>query len=381
MRVTLFAHVDTAVNPYILLYKETLERQGFVVHLEREFNLRWLITKSRSCDVIHLHWIRAAYKPSRRNIQHSLINKLVGNRFVMPLRGAFRLATFSTALFLAKLQGKVIVYTAHNLKSHGKQSWPFIILNRMAHHVVLLLSNHVHVHNHYTRKVFETVYGRKNNVTVVPVGNYIGCYPNQISRLEARRQLGLSDDSFVYLSFGLLRPYKGMEDLIDAFEKLEWPKGQLLIVGRASKADYAAKISRLARNNPALRLVLEFVPNEAIQLYMNVCNACVLPYTDITTSSAAILALSFGRPIIVPAIASFPELVAPEVGILYDPSQPDALVSALQQARQRSWSEAEIFDYAHQFDWDKLGPRLAVLYQPGRQRLPKTMPDGKGRSQ
>ncbi len=96
---------------------------------------------------------------------------------------------------------------------------------------------------------------------------------------------------------------------------------------------------------------------------LNTLDICVFPYKDITTSSAAVLALSFGRPVIAPAITSFPELVTAETGILYEPSQPDALLAALQQARQRSWSEAEILDYVHQFDWDKLGPHLVALYQ------------------
>lgn len=382
MRVTLFARVDTTLNPYILLYKETLERQGFVVHLEREFNLDWLVTRGKSCDVVHLHWIEAAYKPSKWNIQADLAERLIDNRFCNALRGALRLANFSAALFLTRLQGKIIVYTVHNLNPHHTKFWPFTILNRMAHHVVLSLANHIHVHNHHTRKMLETVYNRRDRVTVVPLGNYIGCYPNRISRLEARQQLGVPSDAFVYSFLGLLRPYKGVEDLIEAFEKLGTPMDRLLIVGQALEASYEDKILSLGQHNPAIKLVLEFVPNEAIQLYVNACDVCVLPYRDVTTSSTAMLALSFGRPIIAPAITSFPEVITPETGILYDPSQPNALVSALQQARQRSWSESKILDYVHQFDWDKLGPQLANLYriESSRQRQPEITPEGMGYS-
>ena len=367
MRVTLFAQVDHDVQPYILLYKKALERQGLFVHVEREFDLKWLLTKGKSCDAIHLHWIEAAYRPARLNIRSGLFKKLMNNRLVHPLRAALWLAGFSAALFLAKLQGKIIVYTAHDLKPHHrKESRPFVILNRMAHRIVLSLANQIHVHNHYTRQFLETVYKRKDGIRVIPLGNYVRRYPNEISQLEARRQLGLPGDAFVYLFLGLLRPHKGVEELFDAFEKLELPTSRLLIVGRV-EGNYH-KILSLEQNNPAIKLVPEFVPDKAIQLYMNACDICVLPYKHITTSSAAVLALSFGRPVIVPAIASFPELITPETGILYDPSQPNALVSALQQARERSWSESEILDYVHRFDWDNLGPQLANLYQlkPGR---------------
>jgi beta-1,4-mannosyltransferase len=365
MRVTLFARVDPARNPYILLYKAALEHQQLVVHLEREFSLNWLITQGKSCDAIHLHWIEAAYGPAKRDIRSGLVNKLLNNRFVMPLRGVLRLADFSAALFLAKLQGKIIVYTAHNLTAHSKRSWPFIVLNRMAHHLVLSLSNQVHVHNHYARRLLETTYKRKDGVTVVPHGNYVGCYPNQISRLAARRQLGLPGDAFVYLFLGQLRLYKGLEDLVEAFEQLQWPMARLLIAGHVSKSktSYNEKLLSWTRNNPSIKLVPEFIPDESLQLYMNACNVYVLPYKDTTTSGSALLALSFGRPIVAPAIATFPEIVTPETGILYNSSQPNALFSALQQARERSWSESRILDYAHQFDWDKLGPQLAKLYQ------------------
>ncbi|MBE9513438.1 MAG: glycosyltransferase [Chloroflexi bacterium] len=177
MRVTLFAHVSGNFNPYILLYKETLERQGLTVHLERRFDLNWLITRGKSCDAIHLHWMEGSYKPSGWNARSGLAKKLIHNRFSRALRGVLRLANFSVALFLAKLQGKTIVYTVHNL-AYGGQFRPFIILDRMAHRVVLALSHHIHAHSHYARKILETAYNREDGIIVVPLGNYIEQYPN-----------------------------------------------------------------------------------------------------------------------------------------------------------------------------------------------------------
>jgi beta-1,4-mannosyltransferase len=361
MIVTFFARVDIALNPYLLLYKRELERQGILVRLEREFSLNWMLTRGKSCDAIHLHWIEAAYKPSGGNARSRLAEKLVTNRFSRTVRGVLRLANFSAALLLAKWQGICIVYTVHNLTYSG-QFRPFVILHRLANRVVFSIADRIHAHNHYTRRILENVYGRRDGVVVVPLGNYVGHYPNEVSRLEARRQLGLPADAFVYLFLGLVRPYKGVEELIDAFGKLGSPTDRLLVVGRVLTSSYEEEILRLGQNNSAIRLVLEFVPDEAIQLYMNACDICVLPYRNITTSSAAVLALSFGRPAIAPATTSFPELVTPGNGILYDPSQPDALVSAMQQARERSWSRSEILDRVHRFDWEVLGPQLANLY-------------------
>ena len=248
--------------------------------------------------------------------------------------------------------------------SSSKKSFRRKLQLEIARRIVFRFSNSIHAHNHFTRKLIETRYNRKYGIDVIPHGNYIGYYPNQIPRAEARHQLGLSDDAFVYLFLGLLRPYKGLEDLFDAFNKLEWPEARLLVTGKVFGVNnYASRLRNLSRSDPRIKLVPEFIPDEAIQVYLNACDFFVLPYKDITTSGAAALALSFGRPIIAPSIASFPEVVIPESGILYDSSQPNALTSALQQALTQSCSESKIFNYAHQFDWDKMGPKLAALYR------------------
>ena len=126
---------------------------------------------------------------------------------------------------------------------------------------------------------------------------------------------------------------------------------------------YFERLEKNIIDNPAIMLVPEFIPDEAVQLYMNACDICVLPYKHITTSGAAALCLSFGRPIIAPAINCFPELITPKAGILYDPIDQDALTSALSSASTRCWSESIIFNYAHQFHWEKLGPELNTLYR------------------
>jgi glycosyltransferase involved in cell wall biosynthesis len=248
----------------------------------------------------------------------------------------------------------------------GTESLRGRVYIRLAHFVVFFLCKSIHVHNYYTRTLIENKYKRNNGVIIIPHGNYIGYYPNQVSKSEARRHLDLPDDVFVYLFLGLLRPHKGLENLFEAFVQLKDPNTRLLVAGKVfGDISYMLKLRELIKNNSHIKLVPEFIPDEAIQLYMNACDVCVLPYKHITTSGAAALALSFGRPIIAPAITSFPEVVTPETGILYDISQNGALVSALREATAKSWSEDRILDYARQFDWDRLGFQLVDLYLTG----------------
>ena len=50
INVTVFVRVSNTLNPYILLFKETLERQGISVNLKREFNLNWLLSNGKCCN-------------------------------------------------------------------------------------------------------------------------------------------------------------------------------------------------------------------------------------------------------------------------------------------------------------------------------------------
>jgi glycosyltransferase involved in cell wall biosynthesis len=364
MRITIFSNFDSALNPYILLFKQALEHQGLSVCFRRNINLKWLVSKCKSCDCIHLHWLAYAYTPQKKPDKSAFFKKLLDNRFIRVLLDFFCLIEFAITFFFAKLLGKIIVFTVHDLHDFGEKSLRRKLQIEVARNIAFRFSDSIHVHNHYTKKLVENGYSRKKDIFVIPHGNYIGYYANQIPRIEARRQLGLPKNAFVYLFLGLLRPYKGLRDLFDAFNKLDCPEARLLVVGRVFGGNhYASRLKDLSRTDSRIKLVPKFIPDDAIQIYLNACNIFVLPYKDITTSGAAALALSFGKPIIAPSIASFPEIINDDTGILYDTYQPNALTYALKAALACSYSESAIFRYAHQFDWCRLGSKLAHLYK------------------
>jgi len=181
----------------------------------------------------------------------------------------------------------------------------------------------------------------------------------------ARQQLGLPHDGFVYLSLGQVRPYKGVEELLRAFSGLHGEDLSLVIAGRVQQPDHGELLRSLAAGEPRVQLHLRYVPDDELQIFMNAADVAVLPYRQTTTSGAAILALSFGLPVVAPEIGPFPALLSQGGGILYDPQDSQALARALHEAREAdpAGMRQAARDTAGSLDWEPIGRLLVDLYQ------------------
>jgi glycosyltransferase involved in cell wall biosynthesis len=268
------------------------------------------------------------------------------------------------ALVLARWLGVRVVYTVHNLVPHHNRNSYYASLRRLANRLIFVWADAVHVHSYHTAEAIAQSYRRTRNVFVVPHGNYVGWYPNAISRAEARLRLGLSSDAFVYLFLGQIAPYKGLEDLVEAFLALDDPSTRLVIAGRVSRAGHGThtRIAAMTRH-PHVLYRPGFVPDEELQVYFNAADVVVLPYRQITTSASALLALSFGRPVVAPAMGVLSEIVPASVGVSYVPEEPGALMAALRCARRITWSSQAVLTYARQFDWSDVGAQIADIYR------------------
>jgi glycosyltransferase involved in cell wall biosynthesis len=108
-----------------------------------------------------------------------------------------------------------------------------------------------------------------------------------------------------------------------------------------------------------------FFPNEDFQIYLNAADVVVLPFSQVLTSGSAIAALSFGKPVIVPALGCLPELVDDSMGILYDPKDTGALSKALLDIRRCDLDRAgcAAFARAKSLDWQRIASRVAEVYR------------------
>jgi glycosyltransferase involved in cell wall biosynthesis len=277
---------------------------------------------------------------------------------IYEFRSWLRLQTLLRKLKLYQHDGGRVAFTVHNLDPHEAGS----ASEKWALRRIITSANLLHVHDASTSDAIVNRFGRRDGIVVIPHGHYVSAYPNEVPQREARFRLGLPDDAFVYVCLGLMRPYKGLEELLPAFRALPGDRLRLLVSGRPPDAAYANHLRSLAGDDPRLTIDPRFVPADEVQLHLNAADIAVLPYRQITTSGAVLLAFSFGLPVIAPAIGAFPNLVTAERGLLYAPGE---LLEAMQKAQGADWtaSRGAIMAWVRQFDWGDMGRQLLAAYE------------------
>jgi glycosyltransferase involved in cell wall biosynthesis len=380
MNVALLSAAAREANPYIDLLCGGLAEAGVGVTLVQEPGEDGLPAAARQADLIHLHWLELWGRPAYTSLAglagwgapgrglRRWIEPALNAAPVFDRRRQRFLERFFDALADYKARGGRLVYTVHNLAQHEGEGGA---VEAAAMRRLLGLADGLHVHAAYMADEVERI-SSVPPIAVIPHGHYIDAYPNTISRAAARHALELPltvnhSPLTVYLFLGLIRPYKGLDELLPAFRSLPHPNAALLIAGRPRPSDYAARLAAQAGEDPRVVLHPHFVPNDEVQGWMNAADAVALPYRQITTSGAAMLAWSFGKPVIAPALPAFVEPMsdAPFLGLLYDPADPAGLAEALRQAAQTDWQTKRepILAWVRQFGWPGIGQQLARLYQ------------------
>lgn len=333
-------------NPYVHLLATGVRQADPTISPREIPTLPWRrLLPIPSFDILHLHW--AEFQVSYGQVTADQARQ--------------NLRSFLRKLRWTRSRGRSIIYTVHNLAQHEGR---FAELHNTSNRWLFAHADAIHVHDASTAKILAEQYHRTDNVFIIPHGNYIGAYPNTTTPAEARRQLDIPGEIFVYLFLGQIRPYKGLDLLIEAFSQLDDTQSLLLIVGNNEVSDYGEQIQQHARQHPHIRLIPTFVDDNDLQLYFNAADIVVLPYRRATTSGAAILAYSFAKPLLAPALGPFPGLLSPERGILYEPTG-EGLLRALRQARKldRQQASKAALAYASNLDWTALGSQHIAMYR------------------
>lgn len=345
-------------NPYVgLLWGALADHRVSVVQPEQSLVLR--LTRAAlnnpDCDILQLEWLHGFYLANDYTDQKILDWLITIGATVILLCDLLIVSQLQTA----------VVWTVHN-KRHHEGRYPRT--ERLVKEFAFLVADAVTVKCDRAREEIASMYQNVNarEIYIVPDGNYISYYENDVSRREARSEFSVGSDTFVYLFLGMIREYKGIPELINAFDDIERSDTELWIVGRPQTDHLEREISDLADGNRRVKTVFEYIEDERVQYYMKMADALVLPYRDILNSGSVHLGLSFGVPIVAPRIGCIPATVPPENEFLYDREEPGSLERELKRIYNHPDLESigrANLERARAQSWDRTAERLMDVYR------------------
>lgn len=172
-----------------------------------------------------------------------------------------------------------------------------------------------------------------------PIYNH---FPSALPRSEAHQKLGTKEDKYTLLFFGLIRPYKGLDVLLNAFNSLP-DDYQLLIAGEAYES--LDRYQRLLNSGAKSRVFFSesFIPDDEVGIWFSAADAVVLPYRSATQSGVTAAALNYYKPVIASDVGGIHEYIEHDLtGKLVPPSNTHELASAIIQWRQSAPSTAAL---------------------------------------
>lgn len=289
----------------------------------------WAVALFGRYDVLHVHWpellIRDSRRPWRRVVKRRLLDLL---------------------LLRLRLTRIPLVWTAHNLTPHES-------VTEAERRSLARFSRSIDLVIRLNPATPET----GPETVTIPHGHYRQPFSRHPT---PEREPGRT------LYFGIIRPYKGVDTLIDAFVGLGRPDLRLRIVGDPHRGQ-DDMIKAAEAQDPRISSLLRFVDDRELVEEISRAQLVVLPYRGTMHNSGSLLAaLSLCRPVLVPESptnAALAEEIGPEWVLQY-PGEltAEVLESAIAGTATLPCREPRLDDR----DWDEVGRRHRDAYRRAR---------------
>lgn len=278
-------------------------------------------------DVFHMHWPEYLA------------------RGASGVRGRLKAALMGVFLLRLRLTRTPVVWTMHNLEPHEAAG------RSERERVQSLL-----------KRVTATIALNPSQRSSLPVPSVYIPHGHYKERFAKYRHASIEPGRVLY--FGLIRPYKNVPALITAFSSAAQSNEVLSVVGKPKEEWLRAEVEDAVARTEQVELDLRFVEDEDLVAQVTRAQLIVLPYLEMNNSGALFVALSLGRPVLVPR-SPVNEAVAKEVGsewmLLYDGD-----IDAETLREGLAWSSASRTHTApamNERDWEAVGRRHRELYR------------------
>jgi len=166
----------------------------------------------------------------------------------------------------------------------------------------------------------------------------------------------------VVLCFGVVRPYKGVDVLVDAFRSIDG--AQLWVVGRPLGVSTEALAAP-----PNVRFVPRYVTDSELPAYFRRADLLVLPHRSVDVSGVLFAGLAFGKPMVLTEVGGFREVVEEHgAGRLVAPGDPQALAAAIGELLADAGERERLAERARAaaagpYSWDSVAQRTLAVYE------------------
>ena len=205
--------------------------------------------------------------------------------------------------------------------------------------------------------------GDRDNVHVIPHGAF-----EHLTRQADERPLPAElaqVERPVVLYFGVVRPYKGVDVLVEAMQQVE--DAELWVVGRK----LGVSMERLRRLAPPgrVRFVERYVSDAELPAFFRRAELVALPHRNVDVSGVLFAGLAFGKAMVMSDVGGFRELVAEQgAGVLVPPGDPDALAAAIggllaDPGERRRLEQAAAAAASGPYSWDRIAEQTTAVYE------------------
>lgn len=261
--------------------------------------------------------------------------------------------------FYNELHGENIVDTIHEVGSHqdGVQSTSFIdfIIKKR---IRLIFPSES------TRQRFMTIRGSDNcKTTVIPLGIYTA---NLLYKRNINLHLNIEAGKIIFLFYGYLKPYKGLDMLKEAFLGVKKTTDNFYLIIAGAGSDPNIDFFKSQTNCMVMNRFL--TDGEMMQLN-DIADVVLLPYKSASQSGIVPVSFMFGNPVIATNVGAMPEYIKNgENGIIVPKNDAIAFSYAMlkllndEPLLEHLRQGAKEFGHGDRFDWKNIAKETLKFY-------------------
>ncbi len=236
-------------------------------------------------------------------------------------------------LCLHKLFGVKIIWVFHNKYPHQAAKDDKHVMSNMK-----WLADHadqIMLHSIKSEKYIPNLKKNKQKKVYIPHIMYEKKKEKACAK-ELRDKYRIKEGDFVFLMFGMIKPYKHYEEGINAFNRLRLNNAKLILAGNSMDVKYTKYLEELCTGNDNIILDLRYLPSATLEALIGFSDVIVIPYKNDTSMNSGVMiqAFSNGKTVIVPDICMGRDFAAKGFIYGYRKSLRNAMHKAYKNGRQ-----------------------------------------------